>query len=49
VEREQVAKEILNEESMIEYRPPFLNGLELDAFVQKYQNSFGFIAPAGIE
>ncbi len=33
----QVAKEILNEEPMIEYRPPFLNGLELDAFFQKYQ------------
>ncbi|CAI2187737.1 19610_t:CDS:2 [Funneliformis geosporum] len=31
------AKEILNEEPMIEYRPPFLNGLELDAFFQKYQ------------
>ena len=22
---------------MIEYRPPFLNGLELDAFFQKYR------------
>ena len=33
----QIAKEILNEEPMIEYRPPFLNGLELDAFFQKYQ------------
>ena len=32
----QIAKEILNEEPMIEYRPPFLNGLELDAFFQKY-------------
>ncbi|CAG8663455.1 21166_t:CDS:2 [Rhizophagus irregularis] len=29
----QIAKEILNEE----YHPPFLNGLELDAFFQKYQ------------
>ncbi|RHZ63258.1 hypothetical protein Glove_330g48 [Diversispora epigaea] len=29
-------KEILNEEPIIEYRP-FLNGLELDAFFQKYQ------------
>ena len=33
----QIAKEILNEEPMIEYRPPFLNGLELDAFFQKHQ------------
>ncbi|EXX53152.1 hypothetical protein GLOIN_2v1780270 [Rhizophagus irregularis DAOM 181602=DAOM 197198] len=33
----QIAKEILNEESIIEYRPPFLNGLELDAFFQKYR------------
>ncbi|GES88289.1 hypothetical protein GLOIN_2v229933 [Rhizophagus clarus] len=33
----QIAKEILNEEPIIEYRPPFLNGLELDAFFQKYQ------------
>ena len=33
----QMAKEILNEEPMIEYRPPFLNGLELDAFFQKYR------------
>ena len=32
----QIAKEILNEEPIIEYRPPFLNGLELDAFFQKY-------------
>ncbi|RIA97869.1 hypothetical protein C1645_813587 [Glomus cerebriforme] len=24
---------------MIEYRPPFLNGLELDAFFQKYRNA----------
>ncbi|CAI2189344.1 12616_t:CDS:2 [Funneliformis geosporum] len=30
-------KEILNEEPMIEYRPPFLNGLEFDAFFQKYR------------
>jgi len=33
----QKAKEILNEEPMIEYRPPFLDGLELDAFFQKYR------------
>ncbi|CAB5203612.1 unnamed protein product [Rhizophagus irregularis] len=33
----QIAKEILNEEPIIEYRPPFLNGLELDAFFQKYR------------
>ncbi|CAI2187362.1 19025_t:CDS:1 [Funneliformis geosporum] len=33
----QIAKEILKEEPMIEYRPPFLNGLELDAFFQKYR------------
>ncbi|GBC09722.1 hypothetical protein RclHR1_09060019 [Rhizophagus clarus] len=33
----QIAKEILKEEPIIEYRPPFLNGLELDAFFQKYR------------
>src|SRR2546423_1172961 len=33
----QIAKEILNEEPIIEYHPPFLNGLELDAFFQKFQ------------
>ncbi|CAB4415982.1 unnamed protein product [Rhizophagus irregularis] len=33
----QIAKEILNEEPIIEYRPPFLDGLELDAFFQKYR------------
>src|SRR6266540_5160008 len=33
----QIAKEILNEEPIIEYHPPFLNGLELDAFFQKHQ------------
>src|SRR4051812_4137061 len=33
----QIAKEILNEEPIIEYRSSFLNGLELDAFFQKYQ------------
>ena len=33
----QIAKEILNEEPIIKYRPPFLNGLELDAFFQKYR------------
>ncbi|CAB4441624.1 unnamed protein product [Rhizophagus irregularis] len=33
----QIAKEILNEEPIIEYRPLFLNGLELDAFFQKHR------------
>ncbi|CAG8821543.1 11798_t:CDS:1, partial [Dentiscutata erythropus] len=33
----QIIKEILNEEPVIEYRPSFLNGLELDAFFRKYQ------------
>ncbi|CAG8629024.1 9119_t:CDS:1 [Racocetra fulgida] len=33
----QIAVDILNEKPIIEYRPPFLNGLELDAFFQKYQ------------
>src|SRR5581483_2944071 len=33
----RIAKEILNEEPMIEYCPPFLNGLELDAFFQKFR------------
>ena len=34
----QIAKEIiLNEEPMIEYLSSFLNGLELDAFFQKYR------------
>ena len=33
----QIAKEIFNEEPIIEYHPPFLNGLELDAFFQKYR------------
>ncbi|CAB4432736.1 unnamed protein product [Rhizophagus irregularis] len=33
----QIAKEIINEEPIIEYRPSFLNGLELDAFFQKYR------------
>src|SRR4051794_39233050 len=33
----QIAKVILNEEPIIEYRPPFLNGLELDAFFQNYR------------
>ncbi|CAI2198980.1 9259_t:CDS:2, partial [Funneliformis geosporum] len=33
----QIAKEILNEEPMIEYRPSFMQGLKLDAFFQKYQ------------
>ena len=31
----QIAKEILNEESIIKYHPSFLNGLELNAFFQK--------------
>ncbi|GBC03469.1 hypothetical protein RclHR1_05140003 [Rhizophagus clarus] len=34
---QQIAKEILNEEPIIKYHPPFLNGLELDAFFQKYR------------
>ncbi|CAG8711066.1 8307_t:CDS:1, partial [Scutellospora calospora] len=33
----QIAEEILKEKPIIEYRPPFLNELELDAFFQKYQ------------
>ncbi|PKK58374.1 hypothetical protein RhiirC2_857811 [Rhizophagus irregularis] len=33
----QIAKEIINEEPIIEYCPLFLNGLELDAFFQKYR------------
>ncbi|CAG8762637.1 4760_t:CDS:1 [Racocetra persica] len=33
----QIAKEILNEEPIIEYRPAFLKGLEFDAFFQKYR------------
>ncbi|CAG8595074.1 uncharacterized protein OCT59_009483 [Rhizophagus irregularis] len=33
----QIAKEILNEKPMIEYRSPFLNGSELDTFFQKYR------------
>ena len=33
----QIAKEILNEDPMIECCPPFLNGLELDTFFQKYR------------
>ncbi|CAG8645977.1 2829_t:CDS:10, partial [Dentiscutata erythropus] len=32
-----VAQILLNEEPIIEYRPSFLNGLELDAFFQKHQ------------
>ncbi len=28
----QIAEKILNEKLIIEYRPPFLNGLEFDAF-----------------
>ncbi|RGB35506.1 hypothetical protein C1646_759284 [Rhizophagus diaphanus] len=33
----QIAKEILNEEPVVEYRPSFMQGLELDAFFQKYR------------
>ncbi|GBC10282.1 hypothetical protein RclHR1_00950019 [Rhizophagus clarus] len=33
----QIAKEVLNEEPVVEYRPSFLNGLELDAFFPKYR------------
>ncbi|CAI2188648.1 1572_t:CDS:2, partial [Funneliformis geosporum] len=33
----QIVKEILNEKLIIEYRLPFLNGLELDVFFQKYR------------
>src|SRR6266511_6175334 len=33
----QIAKEILREEPIIEYRPSFMQGLELDAFFQKYR------------
>ncbi|CAG8470406.1 6567_t:CDS:2, partial [Ambispora gerdemannii] len=31
-----IAQVLLGEKPIIEYRPPFLNGLELDAFFQKY-------------
>src|SRR3954453_18553324 len=33
----QIAKKILNKEPIIKYHSPFLNGLELDAFFQKYR------------
>src|SRR6266480_7874539 len=33
----QIAKEVLNEEPVVEYRPSFMQGLELDAFFQKYR------------
>ncbi|CAG8668101.1 1802_t:CDS:1, partial [Paraglomus brasilianum] len=33
----QIAEKFLNEKPIIEYRPPFLKGLEFDAFFQKYQ------------
>ncbi|GES92664.1 Uvr/REP helicase [Rhizophagus clarus] len=33
----QIAKEILNKEPIIKYRPPLLNRLEFDAFFQKYR------------
>src|ERR1044071_4930230 len=32
-----IAQVLLGEEPIVEYRPPFLNGLELDAFFQKYR------------
>ncbi|RIA98064.1 hypothetical protein C1645_813302 [Glomus cerebriforme] len=32
----QIAKEILHEEPIIEYHPTLMQGLELDAFFQKY-------------
>ncbi|CAI2195833.1 14756_t:CDS:1, partial [Funneliformis geosporum] len=32
-----IAKEILNEKPMIKYHPSFMQGLELDAFFQKYR------------
>ncbi|CAG8613995.1 10644_t:CDS:2, partial [Ambispora gerdemannii] len=51
----QIAKEILNEEPIIEYRPPFMEGLELDAFFRSNRIALevqglniGFITPAGI-
>ncbi|CAG8636692.1 5360_t:CDS:2 [Ambispora leptoticha] len=34
---EKCTQVLLGEKPIIEYRPPFLNGLELDAFFQKYQ------------
>ncbi|CAI2190818.1 4413_t:CDS:2 [Funneliformis geosporum] len=33
----QIAKKILNEKPIIKYHSSFLNGLELNAFFQKYQ------------
>ncbi|CAI2198855.1 5978_t:CDS:2, partial [Funneliformis geosporum] len=33
----QIAKDILKDEPIIEYRHPFLNRLEFDAFFQKYR------------
>ncbi|RHZ59375.1 hypothetical protein Glove_364g77 [Diversispora epigaea] len=33
----QIVMEILNEGPIIEYRPPFLNGLELDAFFRHHR------------
>ncbi|GES97983.1 hypothetical protein GLOIN_2v229933 [Rhizophagus clarus] len=33
----QIAKEVLNEQPVVEYRPSFMQGLELDAFFQKYR------------
>ena len=44
---------LIDEEPLIDYQPSFLQGLELDAFFQKYQIALevqvGFIAPAGIK
>jgi hypothetical protein len=51
-----VAQVLLGEEPIVEYRPHFLNGLELDAFFQNIELhwkckglSIGFIVPAGIK
>ena len=33
----QIAKKVLNKEPVVEYQPSFMQGLELDAFFQKYQ------------
>ncbi|RGB25011.1 hypothetical protein C1646_724766, partial [Rhizophagus diaphanus] len=49
----QIAKEILNEEPIIEYHPSFLNGLKLDANIESGWRckglSIGFIVLAGIK
>ena len=48
----QIAKEILNEEPMIEYRPPFLNWMPSSKNIELHWrckgHSIGFIALAGI-